>query len=99
VAAPPIATVLDDIAPQDAGAASGVLLTATQIANALGVTALGAVFSAILGASPDAGAQVAGRNGRLHAFGSLLVMMAALDLLTAVAALLLSGPQCDHKSE
>ncbi len=46
VAPPLIATVLARVPADDAGAASGVLLTATQIANALGVAIVGGTFSA-----------------------------------------------------
>ncbi len=46
VVAPSIVTLaLSETAPQNAGAASGGLLTATQAANAIGVAAIGTVFN------------------------------------------------------
>ncbi|MEV5569841.1 MFS transporter [Spirillospora sp. NPDC052269] len=52
VAPPLIGTVLGEVDPSDAGAASGVLLTATQIANATGVTLIGGLFARALGSTP-----------------------------------------------
>jgi len=43
-----IGLVLGGVSTEDAGAASGGLLTATQIANALGYTVIGGVFSTLL---------------------------------------------------
>ncbi|MEV4257782.1 MFS transporter, partial [Spirillospora sp. NPDC049652] len=54
VAAPLIGRVLEGVDPSDAGAASGVLLTATQIANAAGVALIGGLFARALGATPGA---------------------------------------------
>ncbi|QLI99907.1 MFS transporter [Streptomyces sp. NEAU-sy36] len=44
-----IGLVLGGVAQEDAGAASGGLLTATQIANALGYTVVGGIFNALRG--------------------------------------------------
>ena len=49
VAPPLIGTILRRVAPEDAGAASGVLLTSTQVANALGIAVLGGVWAAAAG--------------------------------------------------
>jgi EmrB/QacA subfamily drug resistance transporter len=50
--APLIATVLADMKPAQAGAASGVLSTAQQVGNALGIALVGALFYGALGATP-----------------------------------------------
>lgn len=50
---PLMATVLAQARRGEAGAASGALLTATQVAGALGVAVLGAVFVSLLGANPQ----------------------------------------------
>jgi EmrB/QacA subfamily drug resistance transporter len=47
--APLAATILSRVAPQHAGAAGGVLATAQQVGNALGVAVIGIVFYAALG--------------------------------------------------
>ncbi|MDW5592834.1 MFS transporter [Conexibacter stalactiti] len=51
--APLIATVLADMKPEHAGAASGVLSTAQQVGNALGIAVVGALFYGSLGATPS----------------------------------------------
>jgi MFS family permease len=51
VAAPLIAIILERVGGDQAGAGSGVLLTVTQVANALGVTAVGALFATTLHAT------------------------------------------------
>ncbi|WP_229922443.1 MFS transporter [Streptomyces morookaense] len=53
VVAPLIDTVLARVHPDDAGAGSGVLNTVTQAGMALGVAAIGALYRAFLGASPQ----------------------------------------------
>ncbi|WP_214413083.1 MFS transporter [Sphaerisporangium fuscum] len=52
VAAPLIGRVLSGVDPAEAGAAGGVLLTATQIANASGVALIGGLFARVLGGTP-----------------------------------------------
>jgi predicted MFS family arabinose efflux permease len=64
VAPPLIGTVLQRVEPGDAGAASGVLLTATQVANALGIALLGGAWRAASGHDPR-GAFAAGTAGAL----------------------------------
>ncbi|HEY6891543.1 MAG TPA: MFS transporter [Solirubrobacter sp.] len=51
--APLVSTVLAGMATRDAGAATGVLSTATQVGNTLGVAVIGAVFYGALGPSGD----------------------------------------------
>ncbi len=80
VAPPLIGTVLAQVEPRDAGAASGVLLTATQIANALGIAILGGVWEAAF----SHGASTAFTAGT---FGAVL-----LAALAGAAALALARP-------
>jgi EmrB/QacA subfamily drug resistance transporter len=87
VAAPLIRVVLGTTRPQDAGAASGVLLTLTQTGNALGVALLGAMFTAVLGARPGtAAAAHKTMTSFAHAFGTSL---AGVIILSVLAGLLL----------
>lgn len=88
IAAPLIATILERVSGEDTGAGSGVLLTATQVANALGVAGIGALFAAVLGTSPEAGTHVAGAH-YLAAFRASVLAMIALALATLAASLLL----------
>jgi EmrB/QacA subfamily drug resistance transporter len=82
--APLIATVLADLTPDHAGAASGVLSTAQQVGNALGIALVGALFYGALGTTPAPG-DVA------HAFELALVAVAAVSL--AVALLVQALPE------
>jgi len=77
VAPPLIGTVLRRVAPADAGAASGVLLTSTQVANALGIAVLGGIWAAFLG------------HGARTAYSLGAGAAAVLALLAAGAALTL----------
>ncbi|AZM60997.1 MULTISPECIES: MFS transporter [unclassified Streptomyces] len=70
VSAPLIGVVLATVPEAEAGAGSGMVLTANQLASSLGVAVLGSVFVGLLGADPqDAGARAAGGEG----FASALV--------------------------
>ena len=51
--APLVSTVLAGMEARDAGAATGVLSTATQVGNTLGVAVIGAVFYGALGSAGD----------------------------------------------
>jgi EmrB/QacA subfamily drug resistance transporter len=73
--APLVATVVGAMEPRHAGAASGVLSTAQQVGNTVGVAAIGAIFYGAVGPEAD----FAG------AFEIALVAIAAISL--AVAAL------------
>lgn len=73
--APLVATVVGGMEERHAGSASGVLSTAQQVGNTIGVAAVGAIFYGALGRDGD----FAG------AFETALVMIAAISL--AVAAL------------
>jgi EmrB/QacA subfamily drug resistance transporter len=71
--APLVATVLAGMDPRDAGAATGVLSTAQQVGNTIGVAVIGAVFYGALGGGFD------------HAFAT--AVLAILGACLAVAAL------------
>jgi EmrB/QacA subfamily drug resistance transporter len=89
VAAPLINTVLERVSGSEAGAGSGVLLTATQIANALGVSALGAIFAAALGTNPATGATAPTARYET-AFRTSLLVMIALALATAASSMVIA---------
>lgn len=77
---PLAATVLAKITPSRAGAASGVLATAQQIGNALGVAVIGVIFYA---ANPHTAAAYRASFGR-----SLLYLIAVSSVVTLLAQLL-----------
>ena len=79
VMGPMVSTVLAGVSPQHAGAASGVLATAQQMGNALGIAVIGVVF---FGAT-DAGHSIA------HAFRVGLLDLAALSAAVAFLVQLL----------
>lgn len=81
--APLVSTVLAGMEPSDAGAATGVLSTAQQIGNTIGIAVIGAVFYGALGPAADFS----------HAF--LTAILAILGVSVGVAAivqLLPAGP-------
>ncbi|MBB4660873.1 MFS transporter [Conexibacter arvalis] len=82
--APLIATVLADLSPRHAGAASGVLSTAQQVGNALGIAVVGALFYGALGAAPAP-------DDVARAFELALIVVAALSLLVALLVQALPG--------
>jgi EmrB/QacA subfamily drug resistance transporter len=79
VMGPMVSTVLAGVSPEHAGAASGVLATAQQVGNALGIAVIGVVF---FGAT-DAGHTIA------HAFRLGLIDLAGLSLVVAALVQLL----------
>ncbi|HJZ35001.1 MAG TPA: MFS transporter, partial [Solirubrobacterales bacterium] len=73
--APLVATVIGGMDPRHAGAASGVLSTANQVGNTIGVAAIGALFYGALGPDGDfAGAF----ELSLAAVGAICLAVAAL---------------------
>ncbi|WP_083974260.1 MFS transporter [Kitasatospora mediocidica] len=74
--APLAATVLSRVTPQHAGAASGVLTTALQIGNALGVAIIGIIFYNALG-SPLV------KAGFPHAFDMSLIFLIGVAVVLA----------------
>ncbi|MCN9244335.1 MFS transporter [Streptomyces sp. RY43-2] len=83
VAAPLIGTVLAGVDPADAGAASGVLLTATQTANAAGVALIGGLFARALGNAPGS----PGVSFTTYTHATALTTAAALALTLATGLL------------
>jgi EmrB/QacA subfamily drug resistance transporter len=80
VMAPLAAAALAGLPARDAGAAAGVLVTAQQFANALGVALIGLVFFGTLG--PAAGLSDEA-SGYATAFDASLVCLVALALVLA----------------
>jgi predicted MFS family arabinose efflux permease len=81
VMGPVMSTVLEKVSPEHAGAASGVLSTAQQVGNAVGVAAIGVVYFGSL----DSGHSIP------HAFQLGLVGLAGLSLVVAGVVQLLPG--------
>jgi EmrB/QacA subfamily drug resistance transporter len=79
--APLVATVVGGMDPRHAGAASGVLSTAQQIGNTIGVAAIGAIFYGAIGP----------RGDYAGAFELALVAIAAICLAVAALVQLLPG--------
>jgi EmrB/QacA subfamily drug resistance transporter len=79
--APLVATVVGGMDPRHAGAASGVLSTANQVGNTIGVAAVGAIFYGALGSNGD----------YTGAFELALVAIAAVCLVVAALVQLLPG--------
>lgn len=78
--APLASTVLSRIAPQHAGAASGVLSTTVQVGNAVGVAIVGIIFYNALGTTAASYA---------HAFKLSLIFLVAVALVLACLVQLL----------
>jgi predicted MFS family arabinose efflux permease len=76
VAAPLIAIILSGVRPEEAGAASGTLLTGTQIANVTSVALIGGAYITL----QHAGHQ----QPYLHAFLGCLGILFGLSLVTAL---------------
>ncbi|TDV53610.1 MFS transporter [Actinophytocola oryzae] len=82
VVAPLVAGILSRVAPAEAGAASGMATTVTQVGLALGVAAAGVCYRTVLGATPgDAGVPFAD-HARAFTFAALL--LAALATTTSL---------------
>ena len=78
---PLIGTVLAGVSAGDEGAATGVLLTATQAANALGVALTLAAWTAVRA------------HGAVDGFAAGMGVAIVLLILTAFAAIRLAGTQ------
>ena len=86
IAAPVIGIVLQDIDADIAGAASGALLTTTQIANILSVAVTGSIFSTILG-------DRTARSSFDRAFTGSVLWLIALTLALVALLLVLARAQ------
>jgi MFS family permease len=84
VVAPLISLILQNVSPEHAAAASGVFSTAQEMANAVGIAAVGAIFFT-----------VAGHHGGVHgyptAFSESLYFQAAVLVVLALVVQLLPG--------
>jgi predicted MFS family arabinose efflux permease len=87
---PLASTVLAKVPPQHAGAASGVLSTALQIGNALGVAVIGFVFYDRAGPSGD-------RESYVSAFESSLLYLMVIGLAVALLAQLLPADKVSRR--
>jgi EmrB/QacA subfamily drug resistance transporter len=74
---PLVGTIIAALAPEDAGAASGVVTTSLQTGNVLGVAAFGLVFFSLVGSAAPGAAYAT-------AFSQALPISAALLLIGAV---------------
>jgi EmrB/QacA subfamily drug resistance transporter len=77
-------TVLAGVAPSHAAAAAGVLSTAQECGNALGVSAIGVVFFGVLGHGESL--------AYAHAFEWSVAVLAGFTIAVAALAQLLPGP-------
>lgn len=91
VMAPLISLVLMNISPQYAAAASGVLSTAMQIGNALGVAVIGIVFYNALGSSPTPASMP-------HAFVISILLLVAVTAAVAVLVQFLTARPAKTKA-
>lgn len=84
IGAPLMNVVLSDIPAQDAGAASGVLTTAVQLSNAIGVAVIGVIFFEVLGSTTP------GQIAHLSAlpYGRAFVISVSALVVMAIATLL-----------
>jgi MFS family permease len=85
VVAPLVAGILSRVVPTDAGAASGLASTVTQLGLALGVAISGVVYRTVLGATPgDPGVPFADHATAFAAAAGLLAVLAiTTSLLSA----------------
>ncbi len=85
VVAPLVAGILSRVVPADAGAASGLSSTVTQLGLALGVAVVGAVYRLVLGATPgEPGVPFADHATAFAAAAGLLAVLAiATSVLSA----------------
>lgn len=79
---------------RNAGAAGGVLSTVNQIGGAVGIAVLGTVFFTSVADSAVDGAPALPDYG--HALGIVLIVSAALYLITALVMLALPKAAVEH---
>ncbi|MCP2336260.1 MFS transporter [Actinomadura rupiterrae] len=85
--------VLAGVPGRNAGAAGGVLSTANQIGSAIGIAVLGTIFFT---AVTDSATGRPGLHDHGHALGIVLIISAALYLVTALAMLALPKAALAH---
>ena len=92
IAAPLMTIVLTGIKSQNAGAVSGILTTAIQISQAIGVATIGVIFFTKLGqTTPTRSLRLAPVYGQ--AFVASLFAIAALAVITLIFVSLLPSPE------
>jgi EmrB/QacA subfamily drug resistance transporter len=84
VVAPLISLILQNVSPEHAAAASGVFSTAQEMANAVGIAAVGAIFFTVAG-------HHGGVSGYPTAFSEALYFQAAILVVLAFVVQLLPG--------
>ncbi len=82
VIAPLTSLILEGVAPQYAAAAGGVLSTAQEMGNAIGIAGIGVVFFSVAG-------HHIGAHSYAHAFGTSLMVQAGICVLVALLVQLL----------
>ncbi|MEU5863295.1 hypothetical protein ABZ815_19150 [Nonomuraea sp. NPDC047529] len=85
--------VLAGVPGRDAGAAGGVLSTVNQVGGAVGIAVLGTIFFASVTGSATGAPALPDYS---HAFGIVLVVSAALYLITALVMLALPKAAIEH---
>ncbi|GIH80271.1 MFS transporter [Planobispora longispora] len=89
-----VSVVLAGVPGRNAGAAGGVLSTVNQIGGAAGIAVLGTVFFTSVTGSAVGGAPAPPDYG--HALGIVLIVSAALYLITALVMLALPQAAAEH---
>jgi hypothetical protein len=87
-------TAMADVAPDHAGAASGLLTTGHELGGAVGVAAFSAIATAAGGGATAAGLQIAA--GHHVAFIAIAAIAAGLAVLTAAAMPAVRPPAGAH---
>jgi hypothetical protein len=80
VVSPLIAGIFDQVAPDDAGAASGAAATVTQFGLAVGFAAVGSWYRLVLGGAPGVPTNLA---EQVTAYSAAVGVLAVLALVTA----------------
>jgi predicted MFS family arabinose efflux permease len=84
VVSPLITGIFDQIAPDDAGAASGAAATVTQFGLAIGFAAVGSWYRLVLGGTPGGPTAPADLAEHVTAYSAAIGVLAALALVTAL---------------
>lgn len=91
---PLVGSIVRRVQGQDAGAAAGVLSTAFQVGNVLGIAMIGLIFFFFLGAQPTTSAHA---TQYIAAIGGTLPFVAALNLISYALVFLI--PHSDDEKE
>ncbi|MEU9884245.1 MFS transporter [Sphaerisporangium sp. NPDC051011] len=92
VVSPLIAGIFDQVAPDDAGAASGVASTVTQFGLGTGYAAIGTWYGLVLGGTPGAADAPSDLGAHVQAYTAAILVLSTLALITSgLCALRLTG--------